>query len=176
MSERPDTKFLQELFEAYRQTMYKTAFNILHNEHDAEDAVQNAFFRIINNLEKISQIPSNERIFYFANITEHISINILNKQKRHPLEDIDLHEDIDPDISVEKISFERITVEEIKQVIRTMSAADRLILRLYLFEERSHKEIAEIAGISEVNARVSVHRARKRLAKLLKERGIDYEY
>lgn len=176
MSERPNAKLLRELFETHRQAMYKIALNILHNPHDAEDAVQNAFLWIINNLEKVSQIPCNERVFYFANIIEHTSLNILNKQKRHPLENIDMHEEINSEIFVEKTSFERITIEEIKQVIRTMSAADRLILRLYLFEERSHKEIAEIAGISEINARVSVHRARKRLAKLLKERGIDYEY
>lgn len=176
MSERPDVKLLQELFETHRQMMYNIALNILHNAHDAEDAVQNAFLWIINNFEKISPIPCNERAFYFANIIEHISINILNKRKRHPLEDIDMHEEINSNVSVEKTSFERITIEEIKQVIRAMSATDRLILRLYLFEEKSYKEIAEIAGISEVNARVSVHRARKRLAKLLKERGIDYEY
>lgn len=176
MSKRPDAELLKELFEKHRQTMYNIALSILHNSHDAEDAVQNAFLWIINNLEKISPIPCNERVFYFANIIEHVSINILNKKKRHPLEDIDMHQEINSGISVEKTSLEMITIEEIKQVIRTMSVTDRLILRLYLFEEKSYKEISEIAGISEENARVSVHRARKRLAKLLKERGIDYEY
>lgn len=176
MSECPDEKLLRELFETHRQVMYKIAFSILHNSHDSEDAVQSAFLWIINNFEKISRIPCNERVFYFANIIEHISINMLNKKKRHPLEDIDLHEEISSEISVEKTSLGKITIEEIKEVIRSMSESDRLMLRLYLFEERSHKEIAEIAGISEVNARVSVHRARKRLAKLLRERGIDYEY
>lgn len=176
MSERPNAELLKELFETHRQTMYKIALSILHNSHDAEDAVQNAFLWIINNLEKVSSIPCNERVFYFATVIEHVSINILNKKKRHPLEDIEIHEEIASNISVEKTSLDRITIEEIKQVIRTMSAADRLMLRLCLFEERSCKEIAEIAGISEENARVSVHRARKRLVKLLKERGIDYEY
>lgn len=176
MSKRPNAELLKELFETHRQTMYKIALSILHNSHDAEDAVQNAFLWIINDLEKISPIPCNERVFYFANIIEHVSINILNKKKRHQLEDIDMHQEINSGISVEKTSLEMITIEEIKQVIRTMSVTDRLILRLYLFEEKSYKEIAEIAGISEGNARVSVHRARKRLVKLLKERGIDYEY
>lgn len=176
MTECPNSDFFKELFETYRLTMYKIAFNILHNSHDSEDAVQSAFLWIINNSEKILQIPCNERVFYFANIIEHVAINMLNKKKRHTPEDIDLHEEINSEISTEKISLEKIAIKEIKEVIRSMSEADRLILRLYLFEERSHKEIAEIAGISETNARVSVHRARKRLVKLLKERGIDYEY
>lgn len=176
MSQRPDAELIKELFKTYRQTMYKIALNILHNPHDAEDAVQNAFLWIINNSEKVSSVPRNERTFYFASITEHTAINILNKQKRHLPEDIDTHKEISSDFSLEKTSVEKITIDEIKEVIRTMSEADRLYLRLFLFEERSCKEIAEIAGISQVNARVSVHRARKRLAVLLKERGIDYEY
>lgn len=164
--------------------MYNIALNILLNEYDAEDSVQNAFLQIINKLETISQMPYNERASYFNIIIKHISLNILNKKMRGPLEDIDIHEEINSNIFVEKTSFESITIQEIKQVIRTMSVTDRLILililililRLYLFEERSYKEIADIAGISKENARISVYRARKRLAKLLKERGINYEY
>ena len=178
MPERPNMEFLRELFEIHRQTMYNIALNILHNEHDAEDAVQNAFLQIINKLETISQMPYNERASFFNIIIKHISLNILNQKMRDPLEDedIDIHEEINSNISVEKTSFESITIQEIKQVIRTMSVTDRLILRLYLFEERSYKEIADIAGISKENARISVYRARKRLAKLLTERGINYEY
>lgn len=176
MSERPNAELLQELFETHKQMMYSIALNILRNTHDAEDAVQNAFLWIIGNLEKISPIPRNERGFYFANIIEHISINILNKRKKYPIEDIDIHQEINAGISVEKVAFERITIEEIKQIVRTMSETDRLLLRLCLFEGKSCKEIAEISGITESNARVSIHRARKRLSKLLKERGIYYEY
>ena len=176
MSQRSDAEFLKELFETHRQTMYKIALGILHNSHDAEDVVQNAFLWISNNLEKISHIPCNERRYYFAKIIEHQTLNLIKKRQRHPESDIDEYKEINSGIFVDEAYLEKVTVEEIKQVIRTMSAADRLMLKLFLFEERSYKEIAGIAGITEVNARVSVHRARKRLAKLLKERGIDCEY
>lgn len=176
MSKSSDDKITSELFSKYRQMMFKIALGILHNQSDSEDVVQNAFLWIINNLDKISQIPCNKRAGYFANITEHLSLNTIYKQRTHPTDDIDEHVDICSDISVEKSAVERITVEEIKQIIRTMPETDRLILRLYLFEGRSYKEISDIAGISEGNARICVYRARKRLAKLLKEQGIDYEY
>lgn len=176
MSKKSDDEFISELFTKYRQMMFKIALGILHNKSDAEDAVQETFLWIINNLDKISQIPCNKRACYFANITEHISLNVVNKQRTHPTDDINEHVDICSDISVEKKSVEKITIAEIKQIIRTMSETDRLILRLYIFEGRSYKEISEIAGISEGNARICVYRARKRLAKLLREQGIDYEY
>lgn len=176
MSMKTDDKLISELFSQYKQMMYKIALGILHNRSDAEDVIQSSFLWIINNLDKISQIPCNKRACYFANITEHLSLNLINKQRAHPTDSIDEHEEIRSDISVEKMSVGRITIEEIKQIIRTMSESDRLILRLYLFEGRSYKEISEIAGISEGNARICVYRARKRLVKLMREQGIDYEY
>ena len=176
MSERPKAKFMKHLLEKHRQMMYKIAFGILHNSYDAEDAIQNTLLWIINNFEKFLQIPCNKRAAYIANIVEHTSINILNKKKRHLFDDIDEHGEISCDISVDKSVMERITIKEIKQIIRTMSETDRLILRLCLFEERGNKEIAEIVGISEENVRVRIHRAKKRLANLLKERGITNEY
>lgn len=169
-------KLISELFAEYKQMMFKVAFGILHNEADAEDAVQNSFLWIINNCEKISQIPCNKRACYFATITEHLSLNAINKQRTHPTDDIEEHTDIGSDISVEKNAVDKIIIDEVKQIIRTMPTTDRLMLRLYLFEGRNYKEISRIAGISEENARIRVYRARKRLAKLLKERGIDYEY
>lgn len=176
MSKETDDILISELFTKHRQMMFKIAMGILHNKSDSEDVVQEAFLWIINNLDKISQIPCNKRACYFANITEHLSLNLINRRRAHPTDDIDDHEDLSSDISVEKTAAESITVERIKQIIREMSEKDKLMLRLYLFDGRSYKEIADIAGVSEGNARICVHRARKRLAKLLKKRGIDYEY
>lgn len=176
MSECSAEELIKQLFSTYRENMYKIAFGILHNKSDAEDVVQNAFLWVINNLDRISQIPCNKRACYFANIIEHLSLNLINKRRTHPMDDIDEHADIRSDISVEKSAVEKITIDEIKRIIRTMSVTDRLFLRLYLFEGRSYKEISDIVGISEGNARICVYRARKRLAALLKERGIDYEY
>lgn len=174
MSKETDDKLISGLFKEYRQMMFNIALGILHNKADAEDVVQDAFLWIINNLEKTSQIPRNKMACYFATITEHRALNMVNRKRTHPLEDID---DIETSSgkSIEERAAASITLDEIKLVLREMSINDRLVLRMYLFEEKSYKEIAEIAGISETAARVRVSRARKRLAKLLKERGINYE-
>lgn len=172
---KSDDKLITELFNSYRHMMYKIALGILHNKSDAEDVVQDAFLYIINNLEKILQIPCNKRACYFANITEHLSLNVINKRRRHPANDIDEYEDLDSDIFVEETALQNLTIDEMKRAIDKMSAKDRLFLQLYFFEEKSYAEISEIAGISGGNARVCVHRARKRLIKILKKRGIEYD-
>ena len=49
-------KFTQ-LYETYRKLMHWTAEGILHDEHLAEDAVHEAFLRIIQNFHQIREIP-----------------------------------------------------------------------------------------------------------------------
>ncbi len=176
MPKKPDDSLLSELFTEYRQMMFKIAMGILHNKSDAEDIVQDAFLWIINNLEKISQIPCNERGNYFASIIEHRSLNKIKKQKSHPTDDIDEHQELNSDVSVEEAAIDKITVEKIKQTLNLLTEKDRYILQLHFFEQMNDSEISEIMGIPKQNVRVYVHRARKRLLKILKKEGINYDF
>ena len=76
MSKKSDDKLISKLFAEYRQMMFKIAMGILHNKSDAEDVVQEAFLWIINNLDKILQIPCCKRGSYFASIIEHRAIDL----------------------------------------------------------------------------------------------------
>lgn len=175
MAGSSDGAFIKALFEAHRQMMYKKAFSILHNKSDAEDAVQNAFLSIINNIEKISKIPCNERVFYIVTIIEHAALDILKKQKRHSAEDFFEHADAASVLYTEKEALDNIAVEEIKKALEELSDRDYSILFLYLFKEMKPKEIAGELGISENNARVRIKKARERLIKILRKRGFDYD-
>ena len=53
-SEKEQSKY-ETIFGEYRELMYSVAKKILHNDRDAEDAVQKAFLKIIKSLqEKLS--------------------------------------------------------------------------------------------------------------------------
>ena len=51
-----EKSLVEALYIKYEQDMYNVAFSILHNNYDAEDAVQEAFLRVIENLDKINRI------------------------------------------------------------------------------------------------------------------------
>ncbi len=164
-----------ELFKTYKEMMLKISTGILHNRSDAEDAVQDAFLRIMNNLETISKIPQKERAFYFASVIENISINILKKKNRHPSDDIDEYYEIASDYSVEKKADEKILLNEIKSALTALSDRDYGIIYLYYFDRMTPTEIARALDISEKNIHKYIERAKKRLIKILNERGIYYE-
>lgn len=170
-----ESELVKELFETYRQMMYKIAFEILHNKADAEDAVQSAFLSIINNIDKISKIPCDERGFYFVNVIEHTSINILNRQRRYRADDINIYEDIASDDSVEEKADENILTEEIEKALYELSDRDYSLMYLYIFKQMKPREIAKELDISEKNIRVYIKKARERLIKILKRKGYDYD-
>lgn len=170
--DKPKKEFAEELFKVYGQMMFKIAFGVLHNKADSEDVVQDAFLWIINNLKKVSKIPYNERPLYFANITEHISIDLCRKRKRHPNKDIDELNDVEVDYRVEDEVLSKLTVEEFKSALDYLSDRDYDLLYLYLFDKKEPREISAIMGISENNVRVCIHRARKRFIKILRKRGV----
>lgn len=173
MSKKSDDKFVNELFRTHKQMMFKIAMGILHNSANAEDVVQDAFLWMFNNLEKISRIPCYERGFYFANIIEHASLNLIKRQKHHPLEDIDKHENIASDYSVEEQADDNIMINEIEQALQDLSDRDFGLMYLYIFKDMKYKDIAQAMNIPEKNIHAYIERARKRLIKILKERGVS---
>ena len=56
MIEGPEDRNKFEIvYEQYKNLMYYVAYRILREERDAEDAVHNAFVRIAEHIEKISE-------------------------------------------------------------------------------------------------------------------------
>ena len=167
-----DRDFVSALYKQYEQMLYRVAFNILHNRTDAEDAVQDTFVRIIDNLDKIRNISSNETGFYLVIIVKNISINKINKKKRHP--EVDIYElyDIQSDCSVEDTMLQKVDSELIRNALSELPDDDYEILFLYLIREYSPTEISELFGISANTVRQRIFRAKQRLIKLLEKRGV----
>ena len=65
----------------------------------------------------------------------------------------------------ENISMKDISTNKILEMIQELPSGYRLIFNLYVFEDKSHKEIAEIMEISEGTSKSQLFRAKKLLQK-----------
>jgi RNA polymerase sigma-70 factor (ECF subfamily) len=59
----------------------------------------------------------------------------------------------------------------IMDMIRSLPEGYRTVFNLYVFEQKSHREIASMLSIAENSSASQLHRARNALAKLIKEYG-----
>ena len=75
-------------------------------------------------------------------------------------------EDDSPEIDCD----ESITVDCIKRCIDMLPEGSRVVANLYLIEGYDHDEIAEILEISNSASRTQLHRAKLKLAELIKEK------
>jgi len=154
----------EELFNLYEQDMFKTANSILKNEFDAEDAVHEAFTRVVNHLSKITDTSSPQTHAYLVIIVKNISINLYNDRKK--TKNIDEFTDLEDDLSVEDGFFSRTDVETILNGAKSLSDDFYNIL---LLEQAGYKtkETAQLLGITYDSAWKRINRAKLKLKSLI---------
>ena len=152
------------IYEQYHKRMERVALRILEKQHDAEDAVQNAFLQVIHHFEKISTIPCEELPFWLISIVKNEALMILRKNRNIvPLEDWDGFEKSISDTS-EYIAL----VELFRQLPETY----RAVLEMKILIVYTDKEIASRLGISETAVSSRASRGRSLLRKLVEGEGL----
>ena len=80
----------EEIYLKYRNAMFRAADGILHNDQDAEDAVHNAFLRIIKKFSRFQNMPAKDLAPQVVVIARNEAISLQRKKKdAAPLEDWD---------------------------------------------------------------------------------------
>ena len=80
-----------------------------------------------------------------------------------------VHEEQIPDIPDITENGSDISEEQLMAFVADLPDGCRTVFNLYVFEEKSHKEIAEILHIKEHSSTSQLHRAKYLLAKRIKE-------
>ena len=97
------------------------------------------------------------------------ALDYLRRQKR--VSQLEVHEEQLPDIPdlPEGGEAGRISEEQLMKFVADLPDGCRTVFNLYVFEEKSHKEIADMLGIKEHSSTSQLHRAKFLLAKRIKE-------
>ena len=73
---------LEQLYDAYEYKMHGIAYSILNNKGQAEDAVQDAFLKLIPHLGDINSVASVETKRSITYIIKNISIDIYRRHRK----------------------------------------------------------------------------------------------
>lgn len=157
-----DRPKLERLYLEYRSVMFCAANEILHNEHEAEDAVQQAFMKITENLDKVPDELSNKTKAFVVTIAENTAIDRYRKLKRHG----------DCELCEEACGIEANSADELVNCILKLPARYRQFILLKYYHGYSTREIAKLLGMSSAAASKTAQRAKQRLEQLCREAGL----
>ena len=168
--ETPEEKSkFEQLYRLYRQDMFKMAYGILENKYDAEDAVHEAFMRVMKKLTKISEINCPQTHAYLLIIVRNVAIKILKKRNKTIIVDTDTVE-ITDDFGLEEYVISNMEVERIKYILEQLSDDYYEVLFLELFMEFSISDIAEQLRLTYENTKKRLQRAKKKFREIAEEK------
>lgn len=160
----PSQSKFEKIYLAYRDLMYRTAYSILKNEADAEDAVHNAFIKIAENISKISEPVCPKTQVYVVTIVENKAIDLYRaNQRRHKVKYAD---------NVAGIAIEESKVHGLAACIAKLPPNYRQIILLKYHMGFSCKEIAKLLHITEANAIKLDQRAKRKLQQICEQEEI----
>nr|WP_294944215.1 RNA polymerase sigma factor [uncultured Mucilaginibacter sp.] len=140
---------------------------------EAEDMLQNGFIRVFQKIEDYRGEGSFEG--WVRRIMVHSSIEYYRKHHRM-MQVVDI-EEAGQEPSVNAAAASSLEAKDLLVLIKTLSPGYRMVFNLYAIDGYSHKEIAEIVGISEGASKSQLSRARAILKEqILKAEKKSYEY
>ena len=155
-------EILEELFKTYEQPMYRICFSILGNVHQAEDAVGDAFERLIKYLPECKGVTDERTKRLIVRITQSAAIDIYRKNKK---ENIVSMEDYLLVAGQRNVIDDYIDAESnqqlIKKILKDLPESYAEIVRLRFFYGLQIEEIAQQLEISEDTVYQRISRARK---------------
>ena len=159
------------LVSEYAGTLYRVAFSVLRNASDAEDAVQEAFLRVLRHRAMLDEVR--DRRVWLIRIVWNIVLDRKRRAKTRPeTDDVEELVRVLPSggLTAEQIASAAQHHAHVLACVDKLPLKEREVLTLSAFEELSSVEIATVLGITESSVRSWLFRARNLMAELLDHR------
>lgn len=161
-----ETGEFRNIIEKYHDMIFRLCRSFLKNTEEAEDAAQEIFLRAF---KSISTFQLEKR---FDTWLYTIGVNYLKKLyskiKRFPGQrELQTEQTAAETPGPGEIAERRELRREIRDAVQTLPGNIRIATILYYLEEKSVEEVSEIMEISRENVKSRLHRARKKLRKIL---------
>jgi len=166
---RSEDEAVEDLVKEHARLVYRVAYAVLREHHDAEDAVQDTFLRVLRYGRRLAVVENPKT--WLARIAWRVAIDRSKSRRRKREVALD-----NSDGAFGGIAAAVETADETLEGARTMAALEKLIARLprklrgplilSTIEEMSPSEVGTVLGITQAAVRSRVFRARQ----ILKEK------
>jgi len=141
--------------------LYRAAFRLMGNAQDAEDMVQEAYLKLWNKRDELTNVLNIEA--YCVTLIKNLCYDALRRSQLNedgrPPEELPLTTDTNIAREVEQ----RDEVNHVRKLISQLPEQQRKVIVLRDINDCSFEEIEQTTGLNAINIRVLLSRARKKI-------------
>ncbi len=164
---------LREYYAQYAEYLSGICSRYITDRDDVKDIFQDSLLKIVTNINRFEYRGKGSLRAWSAKITVNQALKFLSSRKKH--EFISLDRDITEEAEEEDPPLEDIPPELLHAMIRELPTGYRTVFNLFVFEEKSHREIASLLGIRPDTSASQLHKAKNLLAKKIRQYNKDLE-
>jgi len=153
----------RKLYERYVGYLTAVCSRYVVDRDVVKDILQEAFIKIFNGLDSFEYRGEGSIKAWATRIVVNDSLKSLKASSKLVFTD-QFPDELDEDMP----SLPNISASAIQEMIKALPDGYRTVFNLYVFEKKSHKEIASMLGIKEDSSASQFFRARAQLAKNVK--------
>lgn len=165
-----DRRAQEILFETYYEPMLVISINYLKDNDTAQEAVQEGFIKVFNNIHTYNNEKAKIR-GWIKTIIKNTCRDMLRAKKRNKTmlygDEFIFKPIYDEVYDAEQDILNGVIYQYAIKAMDQLSPSYRKIFQLYMIEEYSHKEIAEQLEIHEGTSKSNLFKAKAKLKKIL---------
>lgn len=162
--QKNDRKAQEQLYQLYASKLFAVCLKYSRNYIEAQDNLQDGFLLIFNKIEQFSFKGS------FEGWLKRVMINHVLQQYRTQTFLSLVNENIPDDVEIE-MDDDELSLDFLLKIIQELPDRYRLVFNLYVMDDYSHAEIAEMLSINIGTSKSNLSRARL----ILKEKIEHYK-
>lgn len=158
----------QILYERYGGILMAICLRYIGNNEEAEDVLHDGFLHIFQAITQFTYKREGSLKAWLSRVMVNEALGYLRKRAGQIQQEVTLNEIPDmPDSDEENVA--EIPKNVLMDMIKSLPDGYRTVFNLYVFEEKSHKEIASLLGITEHTSSSQFYRAKSLLVKKIND-------
>ena len=161
-----DNGAMREFCSLYVSHLKAICTRYVTDSEDASDVLQETLISIVTHISDFHYLGQGSLKAWATRIAVNESLNYIRRNRR---QELTLQEQYIDDIAEEEEDppIEDIPPEVIQQMVRQLPTGYRTVFNLYVFEDKSHQEIAQLLGTSVKTSISQLHKAKNLLAQMI---------
>ena len=170
--ERGDRRAMDKFYMEYADYLTGVCARYISGEETLKDVVQESFIKIFTGIGEFTYRGKGSLKAWATKIAVNEALMQLRKDKQfiYSLQEAEIGNSPDEDPDTEGLGMETLLF-----FIRKLPPGYRAVFNLYVIEEKSHKEIAEILQIQPNTSASQFLRAKRMLAEMIREYELKME-